>query len=43
MSAETRVLDWNKLPSEYEAVVLLNDHEVYWKYGRKFIEFRLDQ
>jgi hypothetical protein len=43
MSAETRLLDWNKLPSVYEAVVLLNGHEVYWKYGGKVMEFRPDQ
>jgi len=43
MSTETRVLDWNKLLSEYEAVVLLNGYEVYWKYGGKVMEFRPDQ
>jgi hypothetical protein len=43
MSAETRVLDWNKLPSEYEVEVLLNGHDVYWKHGEKVVEFWPDQ
>jgi hypothetical protein len=43
MSAETRVLNWNKLPSEYEAVVLINGHELFWKYDGRVMKFRPDQ
>ena len=43
MSVEMRVLDWNKLPSECETIVLLNGYEVYWTYGGKVMEFRPDQ